>query len=85
MSAKTVPFKKPGRKVDQWVETGQSNAAPEQTHIETKRFTFDVPVDLHRRIKVQCALRGLKMAELVREMLEKKFPAEAEKAEASGG
>jgi len=40
----------------------------------TKRFTIDVPIDLHSRIKVGCARRGLKMADVLRELLEREFP-----------
>ena len=36
-----------------------------------KRFTIDVPESLHRRIKAECALRGVKMADFLRETLEK--------------
>jgi hypothetical protein len=56
---------------DNWVEKGSiENEA-------TKRFTIDVPEGLHRRIKTQCAERGLKMADEVRGLLEKHFPAKA--------
>jgi hypothetical protein len=41
-----------------------------------KRFTIDVPATLHKRIKSQCAMRGLKMADMLRELLEKQFPEE---------
>jgi predicted DNA binding CopG/RHH family protein len=39
-----------------------------------KRFTIDVPESLHRRIKAECALRGVKMADYLRQKLEKLFP-----------
>jgi hypothetical protein len=39
-----------------------------------KRFTIDVPEELHRRIKMQCAMRGSKMADALRELLEREFP-----------
>ena len=39
-----------------------------------KRFTIDVPVSLHTRIKTQCAMRGMKMADVLREMMEREFP-----------
>ena len=39
-----------------------------------KRFTIDVPESLHRRIKAECALRGVKMADYLRQTLEKLFP-----------
>ena len=38
------------------------------------RFTIDVPEDLHRRIKLQCTARGLKMADEIRALLDKHFP-----------
>jgi hypothetical protein len=40
-----------------------------------KRFTIDVEEGLHRRIKAQCAARGAKMADVIRDMLNREFPA----------
>ena len=40
----------------------------------TKRLTIDIPLSLHQRVKSQCALEGANMAEVVRELLEKRFP-----------
>jgi hypothetical protein len=40
-----------------------------------KRFTIDVPVSLHTRIKTQCAKSGVKMADKIRALLERAFPA----------
>jgi hypothetical protein len=42
-----------------------------------KRLTIDVPLGLHKRIKTQCANRGTKMADALRELLEKQFPEES--------
>lgn len=39
------------------------------------RFTIDVPESLHRRVKMQCAARGQKMADMMRDLLEREFPA----------
>lgn len=39
-----------------------------------KRLTIDVPLSLHVRIKAQCALRGTKMADEIRRLLEERFP-----------
>ena len=41
-----------------------------------KRFTIDIPLTLHKRIKSQCAIRGENMAEKheIRKLLEKQFP-----------
>jgi hypothetical protein len=40
-----------------------------------KRLTIDVSESLHARIKVDCARRGVKIADEVRVVLEKHFPA----------
>jgi alkylated DNA nucleotide flippase Atl1 len=47
---------------------------PRQATEVMKRLTIDVPESLHRRIKSQCALSGKKIADEVRQLLEKKFP-----------
>lgn len=65
----TKPKKAPAT-ADGWVESGQTNGDP------MKRFTIDVPQSLHRRIKAHCALRGTKMADEIRAMLEQKFAGE---------
>jgi len=52
-------------KADDWVNNRME---------ATKRLTIDVPASLHARIKSQCALRGVKMADAVRELLEQHFP-----------
>ncbi len=51
---------------DKWVENRDREP--------TKRLTIDVPASLHARIKATCALRGEKMAEAIREILEEQFP-----------
>ncbi len=56
---------------DDWVESRQTEADNGEA---MKRLTVDVPTSLHSRIKSQCALRGVKMADQIRELLEKHFP-----------
>lgn len=60
--------------VDEWVggvsETPESDAPRERM----KRLTIDVPPSLHTRIKSQCALRGVNMADEIRALLERHFP-----------
>ncbi|TXM94971.1 hypothetical protein [Methylobacterium sp. WL116] len=46
-------------------------AAPKE---KMSRFTIDVPESLHRRVKMHCAGRGTKMADMMRELLEREFP-----------
>lgn len=55
--------------IDDWVL--DRDAAPREP---VKRFTIDVPLSLHKRVKAQCAVQGLVMADVMRELLEKRFP-----------
>lgn len=57
---------------EQWVSSGKAESAEGM-----KRFTIDVPESLHRRIKMQCAASGLKMADEIRALLDKHFPPKA--------
>jgi hypothetical protein len=74
---KTIAFKvKKPASPDEWVQ-GATAVEPEQARTlaePMKRFTIDVPVELHRRVKAECARRGLKMADVLRELLEREFP-----------
>jgi hypothetical protein len=55
--------------IDDWVHNR------EPVHKEpTKRLTIDVPVSLHKRVKSRCALDNLVMADVIRELLEQRFP-----------
>jgi len=72
MSAKKVTFGiKPTPQApavasaDQWVESRSAEAI--------KRLTLDIPASLHMRIKSTCALRGVKMADAIRELLDTHF------------
>ncbi len=75
---KKVAFKMPQTAkpaADQWVERGGSEARhPPPPAGPMKRFTLDVPLELHTRIKTQCARQGLKMADILRKILEREFP-----------
>jgi hypothetical protein len=39
-----------------------------------KRFTIDVPVEPHRRVRAACARRGLKPSSVLPDLLEREFP-----------
>jgi len=60
---------------------GSRSLQPESTHPEPpvpkvpmKRLTFDIPADLHKRMKLACVQEGKDMAVVIREMLEARFP-----------
>ena len=68
VSIGTKPSLKPVTSAaDAWVESRNANAEP------MKRLTIDVPESLHRTIKAQCAMRGTKIADEVRELLLQKY------------
>lgn len=58
---------------DEWVANRAAEPEPAPAPIKMKRLTIDVSEELHRRIKTTCAQRGSKMADEVRELLEKHF------------
>ena len=55
---------------DAWVGLANKPVPDEPT----KRLTIDIPVSLHQRVKSQCAMQGLKMADVIRDLLEHRFP-----------
>jgi hypothetical protein len=88
MSKKTVafnmaPIAASAAAQDQWVNDrvragAETVVAPTlQPAIQQpamKRFTIDVEETLHKRIKAECAMRGAKMADVIRDLLVKAFP-----------
>lgn len=65
---------------DDWVQNRAPVPAqePEKAREPISRLTLDLPESLHRRIKVSCAARGIKMAEELREILEQRYPSGGE-------
>ena len=52
---------------DEWVGTrGETAATPATPSEPTKRLTIDLPENLHRRVKVGCAMEGTTVAAEVR-------------------
>lgn len=60
---------------DEWVSTETTDSPPTEA-VETTRFTIDIPVELHARIKSQCALRRVKMRNEIQTLLENHFSSE---------
>jgi hypothetical protein len=56
--------------IDAWVNNEKAPIAE-----PVKRFTFEVPLSLHKRIKMRCAEQDRQMADVIRELLDKHFPA----------
>lgn len=58
--------------IDNWVENREV-VSPQRT----KRLTIDISQSLHKRIKTHCVAREVIMADVIREILEERFPAMA--------
>jgi hypothetical protein len=77
MTGKRVPIGlKPGaqKSAEEWVTQPNTGSQPAQEATEqpvaTKRLTIDVPVDLHRRLKMKAASEDVRMKDLVRRWIE---------------
>ena len=53
-----------------WVE---NRGQEENQVVQMKRLTVDIPDELHRKMKADCAMQGLKIADVIREMLMERF------------
>lgn len=53
-------------------------AAPEQEG-KTHRVCADIGERLHRRLKAHCAINGLRIGDVLRQLIEREWPTEAEK------
>lgn len=64
---------------DEWVSASQeipraaAASEPVSDPVAMKRLTIDIPEPLHMLIKSQCALKGVKMADAIRILLEQHF------------
>lgn len=54
---------------DKWVE----GRKPKLLDASTKRLTFDIPEEMHRRLKTACAARGEQMTDLLRRIIEREL------------
>ena len=55
---------------DSWVADKPPAAEP------VKRLTIDIPLGLHRRVKTGCVREEVPIADVVRDFLERRFPAD---------
>ena len=63
-----------GKPPDPVLPVVQDAVPPSAPKMPMKRLTFDIPADLHRRMKIACVQDGREMAAVIREMLEARFP-----------
>lgn len=62
----TRPGKPAPTQAEEWVES--------RGELKTKRLTLEIPAELHRRVKSQCAARGTKMIDEITALLDQRFP-----------
>lgn len=74
--------------IDKWMESQAGGAGepvaslpspvntemPKRAAPKMKRLTIDIPDSLHRRVKSRCGQDGLRMADVIRELLDHRFP-----------
>lgn len=60
---------------DKWVES-RSVPKPSAPDVPMKRLTIDVPAELHTHLKVMCASRGERMADVLRRLIEQEVEKE---------
>jgi ParG len=76
-----TPFRMPQRtatptvKLDQWVSgaeglTAEKTPQPERPAGKVARLTIDLPAELHARFKAACALKGTRMIDEVRQLID---------------
>ena len=73
MSKKIVIGTKPTSKQTPNIEANAWVKRRPAANVKMKRLTIDIPETLHRKIKAQCAMRGTKIADEVRELLIQKY------------
>jgi hypothetical protein len=55
---------------ERWISAREEPAAPKPT----KRFTVDIDEALHLRMKLDCTTRGENMTDVVRKLIEERWP-----------
>jgi hypothetical protein len=78
MTKKVSFARTPPKAADEWVagagtETTAAPSSPPEPAEPMKRLTIDIPRSLHTRIKAACALRGSKMADEIRALLDREY------------
>jgi hypothetical protein len=80
---KTVPFKMPAATAEDWVKQGHGEVptapAPAAKPLAgpaepTKRLIIDLPVRLHKRLKLGAVERDQTIGNVIRELIAREFP-----------
>ena len=77
MSGKSVLLgdkPEPGAVAESWVKAGKARGDGVNTNSLTARLTIDVTPELRGRIKIIAFERGVTVAEMLRQLLEREYP-----------
>ena len=77
MSGKSVLLgdkPEPGAAAESWVKAGKAAGDGVNTSLLTARLTIDVTAELRGRIKIIAFERGVTVAEMLRQLLEREYP-----------
>jgi hypothetical protein len=77
MSGKSVLLgdkPEPAAAAESWVKTGKAGGDGANTNSLTARLTIDVTPELRGRIKIIAFERGVTVAEMLRQLLEREYP-----------
>jgi hypothetical protein len=71
---KTVPFKMPAASAEDWVMQRPEPALKAAPTEPTKRLIIDLPVRLHKRLKLGAVERDQTIGNVIRELIAREFP-----------
>ena len=58
---------------ESWVQDRGAGQGAPAAKPPVKRLTIDLPAELHAKLKAQCAMRGVKMVDEIRTILQEKL------------
>lgn len=59
---------------DKWVENRTIEPIATEEPVKMKPLVINVPEEMHVRLKSECAKRGVKMSDVIRDLINKEFP-----------
>jgi len=62
---------------ESWIKAPDAPARRADTALNTARLTIDVTPDMRGRIKIAAFRRGMTVADMLRDLLEREFPPDA--------
>jgi hypothetical protein len=77
--------KPPADPASVWVQQADGGDAAPKALVYTARLTIDVTPEMRGRIKVAAFRRGVTAAEMLRELLEREYPNDADGQRTGGG